>query len=76
MNYLIILIKFKVSRFFVPVSVCSIVLPELQRFYGKAIVIITSIEMPIADLNRQTPVNHHFRPDLSVYKVILERIYD
>jgi hypothetical protein len=33
MNYLIIN-KIQSESFFVPVSVCSIVLPELQRFYG------------------------------------------
>jgi hypothetical protein len=30
----------------------GIVLPELQRFYGRAIVIITPVEMPISDINR------------------------
>jgi hypothetical protein len=29
-----------------------IVLPELQRFYGRAIVIVTPVEMPISDINR------------------------
>ncbi|KAH0819086.1 hypothetical protein GEV33_003705 [Tenebrio molitor] len=33
-------------------SVARIVLPELQRFYGRAIVIITPVEMPISDINR------------------------
>jgi hypothetical protein len=28
----------------------GIVLPELQRFYGRAIVIITPVEMPISDI--------------------------
>jgi hypothetical protein len=36
-----------------------IVLPELQPFYGRAIVIITPVD---ADKrHKQTPVNHHFR---------------
>jgi hypothetical protein len=38
-----------------------VVLPELQRFYGRAIVIIiTPVEMPISDINR----------------VVIGRIYD
>jgi hypothetical protein len=28
------------------------VLPELQRFYGRAITIVTPVEMPISDINR------------------------
>jgi hypothetical protein len=30
----------------------SKVLPELQRFYGRAIIIVTPVEMPISDINR------------------------
>jgi hypothetical protein len=53
----------------------GIVVPELHRFYGKAIVIITSIEMPIADLNRTLSIIT-FVLYLSVYRVVFERIYD
>jgi hypothetical protein len=52
-----------------------IVLPELQRFYGRAIVIITPVEMPIRDINRPLSIII-FVLYLSVYRVVLERIYD
>jgi hypothetical protein len=52
----------------------GIVLPELQRFYGRAIVIITPVEMPISDINR--PLSIIIFVLLSVYKVVLGRIYD
>jgi hypothetical protein len=53
----------------------SIVLPELQRFYGTAIVIITPVEMPIPDINRPLSIII-FVVYLSVYRVVLGRIYD
>jgi hypothetical protein len=53
----------------------SIVLPELQRFYGRAIVIITPVEMPISDINRPLSIII-FVLYLSVYRVVLGRIYD
>jgi hypothetical protein len=52
-----------------------IVLPELQRFYGRAIVIITPVEMPIRDINRPLSIII-FVLYLSVYRVVLGRIYD
>jgi hypothetical protein len=52
-----------------------IVLPELQRFYGRAIVIITPVEMPIPDINRPLSIII-FVLYLSVYGVVLRRIYD
>jgi hypothetical protein len=52
-----------------------IVLPELQRFYGRAIVIITPVEMPISDINRPLSIII-FVLYLSVYRVVLGRIYD
>jgi hypothetical protein len=52
-----------------------IVLPELQRFYGTAIVIITPVEMPIPDINRPLSIII-FVVYLSVYRVVLGRIYD
>jgi hypothetical protein len=51
------------------------VLPELQRFYGRAIVIITPVEMPIPDINRPLSIII-FVLYLSVYRVVLGRIYD
>jgi hypothetical protein len=51
------------------------VLPELQRFYGRAIVIITPVEMPISDINRPLSIII-FVLYLSVYRVVLGRIYD
>jgi hypothetical protein len=54
---------------------CAIVLPELQRFYGRAIVIITPVEMPIRDINRPLSIII-FVLYLSVYRVVLGRIYD
>jgi hypothetical protein len=57
------------------VPVTSIVLPELQRFYGRAIVIITPVEMPIRDINRPLSIII-FVLYLSVYRVVLGRIYD
>jgi hypothetical protein len=59
---------------FLPASV-SIVLPELQGFYGRAIVIITPVKMPISDINRPLSIII-FVPYLSVYRVVLGRIYD
>jgi hypothetical protein len=63
----------------VPLPVTSlpeaIVLPELQRFYGRAIVIITPVEMPISDINRPLSIII-FVLYLSVYRVVLGRIYD
>jgi hypothetical protein len=53
----------------------GIVLPELQRFYGRAIVIITPVEMPIRDINRPLSIII-FVLYLSVYRVVLGRIYD
>jgi hypothetical protein len=53
----------------------SIVLPELQRFYGRAIVIITPVEMPISNINRPLSIII-FVLYLSVYRVVLGRIYD
>jgi hypothetical protein len=53
----------------------AIVLPELQRFYGRAIVIITPVEMPIRDINRPLSIII-FVLYLSVYRVVLGRIYD
>jgi hypothetical protein len=53
----------------------GIVLPELQRFYGRAIVIITPVEMPISDINRPLSI-FIFVLYLSVYRVVLGRIYD
>jgi hypothetical protein len=53
----------------------GIVLPELQRFYGRAIVIITPVEMPISDINRPLSIII-FVLYLSVYRVVLGRIYD
>jgi hypothetical protein len=50
-------------------------LPELQRFYGRAIVIITPVEMPIRDINRPLSIII-FVLYLSVYRVVLGRIYD
>jgi hypothetical protein len=52
-----------------------IVPPELQRFYGRAIVIITPVEMPISDINRLLSIII-FVLYLSVYRVVLGRIYD
>jgi hypothetical protein len=52
-----------------------IVLPELQRFYGRTIVIITPVEMPIRDINRPLSIII-FVLYLSVYRVVLGRIYD
>jgi hypothetical protein len=52
-----------------------IVLPELQRFYDRAIVIITPVEMPIRDINRPLSIII-FVLYLSVYRVVLGRIYD
>jgi hypothetical protein len=52
-----------------------IVLPELQRFYGRAIVIITPVEMGISDINRPLSIII-FVLYLSVYRVVLGRIYD
>jgi hypothetical protein len=51
------------------------VLPELQRFYGRAIVIITPVEMAISDINRPLSIII-FVLYLSVYRVVLGRIYD
>jgi hypothetical protein len=51
------------------------VLPELQRFYGTAIVIITPVEMSIPDINRPLSIII-FVLYLSVYRVVLGRIYD
>jgi hypothetical protein len=51
------------------------VLPELQRFYGRAIVIITPVEMPIRDINRPLSIII-FVLYLSVYRAVLGRIYD
>jgi hypothetical protein len=56
-------------------SLVPIVLPELQRFYGTAIVIITPVEMPIPDINRPLSIII-FVVYLSVYRVVLGRIYD
>jgi hypothetical protein len=53
----------------------GIVLPELQLFYGRAIVIITPVEMPIRDINRPLSIII-FVLYLSVYRVVLGRIYD
>jgi hypothetical protein len=53
----------------------GIVLPELQRFYGRAIVIITPVGMPISDINRPLSIII-FVLYLSVYRVVLGRIYD
>jgi hypothetical protein len=53
----------------------GIALPELQRFYGRAIVIITPVEMPIRDINRPLSIII-FVLYLSVYRVVLGRIYD
>jgi hypothetical protein len=53
----------------------GIVLPELQRFYGRAIVIITPVEMPIRHINRPLSIII-FVLYLSVYRVVLGRIYD
>jgi hypothetical protein len=64
----------KDSVFFLPVGQ-GIVLPELQRFYGRAIVIITPVEMPIRDINRPLSIII-FVLYLSVYRVVLGRIYD
>jgi hypothetical protein len=47
----------------------GIVLPELQRFYGRAIVIITPVEMPIRDINRPLSIII-FVLYLSVYRVV------
>jgi hypothetical protein len=47
-----------------------IVLPELQRFYGRAIIIITPVEMPISDINRPLSIII-FVLYLSVYRVLL-----
>jgi hypothetical protein len=47
-----------------------IVLPELQRFYGRAIVIITPVEMPISDINRPLSIIT-FVLNLSVFRVVL-----
>jgi hypothetical protein len=47
----------------------GIVLPELQRFYGRAIVIITPVEMPISDINRPLSIII-FVLYLSVYRVV------
>jgi hypothetical protein len=53
----------------------SIVLPELQRFYGRAIVIITPVEMPRSDINRPLSIIN-FVLYLSLYRIVLGRIYD
>jgi hypothetical protein len=58
-----------------PKKIPGIVLPELQRFYGRAIVIITPVEMPISDINRPLSIII-FVLYLSVYRVVLGRIYD
>jgi hypothetical protein len=58
-----------------PEIALRIVLPELQRFYGKAIVIITPVEMPISDINRPLSIII-FVLYLSVYRIELGRIYD
>jgi hypothetical protein len=55
--------------------VTDIVLPELQRFYGRAIVIITPVEMPISDINKPLSIII-FVLYLSVYRLVLGRIYD
>jgi hypothetical protein len=52
----------------------NIVPPELQRFYGRAIVIIAPVEMPISDINRPLSIII-FVLYLSVYRVVLGRIY-
>jgi hypothetical protein len=49
-----------------------IVLPELQRFYGRAIVIITPVEMPISYINRPLSVII-FVLYLSVYRVVKKK---
>jgi hypothetical protein len=51
-------------------SLLTIVLPELQRFYGRAIVIITPVEMPISDINRPLSIIT-FVLNLSVFRVVL-----
>jgi hypothetical protein len=61
-------------QIFLSIEGC-IVLPELQRFYGRAIVIITPVEMPISDINRPLSIII-FVLNLSVYRVVLGRIYD
>jgi hypothetical protein len=63
------------QRYFYEFGSPGIVLPELQRFYGRAIVIITPVEMPIRDINRPLSIII-FVLYLSVYRVVLGRIYD
>jgi hypothetical protein len=64
---------FKFPRAIIDNYARGIVLPELQRFYGRAIVIITPVEMPIRDINRPLSIII-FVLYLSVYRVV--RIYD
>jgi hypothetical protein len=49
----------------------GILVPELQRFYGRAVVFITPIETPINDLSRPLAIIS-FVLYLPVYRVILE----
>jgi hypothetical protein len=72
-NYLL---KNNMFLLFYSENMCTdIVHPELQRFYGRAIVIITPVEMPISDINRPLSIII-FVLYLSVYRVVLGRIYD